>query len=70
MGRAARLHRIVPLQAASLLALPTEDGRVQIEGMAQQNRPHGCERPPHQGPRHLGGPSVREALKESPQRIR
>ena len=63
-------ERIMPLQAPSLLAIATEDGRVQIERMASQNRAHGDERYPHQRFCHLRGPSVRETLKEPTQRIR
>jgi hypothetical protein len=60
---------VVP-PTARLLAIPTEDRRVQLEGVPEQNRWHGGKRQPDQGLRHLGGPSIREALKESPQRIR
>lgn len=70
MGRPAVFDRIVPLQAARLLAIPTEHRRVQIQRMAQQNRPHGAQRHAHQGLGYLGGPSVREPLEEAPQRIR
>jgi hypothetical protein len=40
MGGAAVFDRIVALQTARLFAIATGDGRIQIQRMPQQNRPH------------------------------
>ncbi len=70
MRGAATLDRMMSLQTPILLAIPAEHGRIQIQCVAQQNRSHGPQGEPHQGLRPLGGPSIGEALKEPPPRIR
>ena len=62
--------RGMSLQAAALLAISTKDGQIQIQRMAQQNRPHRPQRHSQQGLGHLDGVPIAETVQEASERIR